>query len=330
MNVKSRRYIIIGAGAIGGAIGGRLARAGRDTVLVARGEHLEALRIDGLILAEPEGSQVLRIPAVRGPAELALTGSDVLVLTVKSQDTGAALDTWANASVRGGGATSERLPLLCVQNGVENERLALRRFASVYSACVWLPAIHLHPGHVAIQSAPIPGIFELGRYPAGIDDFIGEVGRDFADAGFLAHTRPDVLRWKYAKLVRNLANSIDAALRPSVAADTLYDRAVAEAQAVFAAAGIPVASLDEEKERRATLDTSRPVAGLEPAGFSSWQSLAKKSGTIEADYLNGEIVLLGRLHGVATPVNAALQRIANLAARSGAAPRSFSADEIGL
>ena len=46
-------------------------------------------------------------------------------------------------------------------------------------------------------------------------------------------------------------------------------------------------------------------------GASSWQSLARGTGSIEADYLNGEIVLLGRLHGVATPVNAALQRLAN-------------------
>ena len=48
----------------------------------------------------------------------------------------------------------------------------------------------------------------------------------------------------------------------------------------------------------------------EPAqlGGSSWQSLVRGTGTIETDFLNGEIVLLGRLHGIPTPVNADIQR----------------------
>ena len=58
------------------------------------------------------------------------------------------------------------------------------------------------------------------------------------------------------------------------------------------------------------------VKGLDRSGGSSWQSIMKGSGDIEADYLNGEIVLLGRLHGVPTPVNRALQRMANDLARA--------------
>ncbi len=60
----------------------------------------------------------------------------------------------------------------------------------------------------------------------------------------------------------------------------------------------------EERERRGDLVEHGEIAGVPRPGGSSWQSLAKGSGTIEADYLNGEIVLLGRLHGVPTPVNA--------------------------
>jgi 2-dehydropantoate 2-reductase len=55
----------------------------------------------------------------------------------------------------------------------------------------------------------------------------------------------------------------------------------------------------------------RPVPGVKRGGGSSWQSLARGAGSIEADYLNGEIVLLGRLHGLATPVNSVLQRLAD-------------------
>ena len=58
------RYIVIGAGAVGGTIGGCLFEAGHDVVLVARGAHLDALRVHGLRLATPMGTHTLRIPAV--------------------------------------------------------------------------------------------------------------------------------------------------------------------------------------------------------------------------------------------------------------------------
>ena len=74
---------------------------------------------------------------------------------------------------------------------------------------------------------------------------------------------------------------------------------------------------------------SRPIAGQRRVrGGSSWQSLARRPGSIESDYLNGEIVLLGRLHGVPTPVNTVLQRIANRLAVTGTPPVSMSLAEI--
>ena len=77
----------------------------------------------------------------------------------------------------------------------------------------------------------------------------------------------------------------------------------------------------QAKERMARV-TIRPV-GEDGGhkGSSSWQSLARGTGSIEADYLNGEITLLGRLHGVPTPVNAMLQDVANDMARERAAAR---------
>jgi len=72
----------------------------------------------------------------------------------------------------------------------------------------------------------------------------------------------------------------------------------------------------------------RPIDGQRHLGGSSWQSLARGSGSVEADYLNGEIVLLGRLQGVPTPVNELAQRVANRMARECAAPGSVAAAEI--
>jgi 2-dehydropantoate 2-reductase len=65
-------------------------------------------------------------------------------------------------------------------------------------------------------------------------------------------------------------------------------------------------------------------------GGSSWQSIARGTGDIESDFLNGEIVLLGRLHGVPTPANEALQALGNEMARAGLGPGSFSPDQVRL
>jgi 2-dehydropantoate 2-reductase len=92
----------------------------------------------------------------------------------------------------------------------------------------------------------------------------------------------------------------------------------------MAAAGIDCASSAEDKARRGDLIRIRPIAGEPRAGGSSWQSLARGSGRIEADQLNGEIVLLGRLHGVPTPVNELLQGTARHLALIGAPPGSMT------
>ena len=163
------RYIIIGAGAVGGTIGGCLFQAGHNVVLVARGAHLEALRARGLRLVTPLGPSMLRIPAVGGPAEVGLRPGDTLILTAKTQDAAALLDEWAWQPVSGGTVAAETLPVVCAQNGVASERFALRRFRHVYSMHVWLPATHLEPGEVASQGVPLAGLLHIGRYPSGAD-----------------------------------------------------------------------------------------------------------------------------------------------------------------
>ncbi|MEU0601817.1 2-dehydropantoate 2-reductase N-terminal domain-containing protein [Streptomyces sp. NPDC006393] len=312
------RYIIIGAGAVGGAVGGRLAQSGREVVLVARGAHLAALRAGGLRLRVPEGELTYRLPAVDGPDALGeLRADDVLVLAVKTQDTEAALAAWGPAPVAGGGTAAERLPLLCAQNGVEGQRLALRRFRHVYGVCVWLPSAHVEPGVVSAAGTPLTGMLHLGQYPYGTDDTLRRIAADLERAHFGAPVVPDVSRWQYAKLLGNLANAIEAVSGPpeSEQARALYDRVRAEGEAVLAVAGIAYASPEEQKEARGDRITLVPLPGAQRGGGSSWQSLTRGTGTIEADHLNGEIVLLGRLHGVPTPVNELLQRLANTFAR---------------
>ncbi|MEU7618532.1 2-dehydropantoate 2-reductase N-terminal domain-containing protein [Micromonospora rifamycinica] len=300
------RYLIIGAGAVGGTIGVLLGEAGRDVTLVARGPHLEAIRRDGLTLRTPDRAVTWQGPAVDGPGRAPLPADTVLVLTVKSQHTWAALDAWADAPVAGGGTAGQRLPLFTAQNGVANEPTALRLFAHVHPVCVWLPATHLDPGVVIASGHPYPGILHLGRYPAGADEVDAAVSADLTAAGFVAPVRDDVMRWKYGKLLNNLGNGVQALFGADYPR-WLVERVRAEGVAVLAAAGIPHPSDDEERAERGDRVGTRPVDGQPRSGSSTWQSLTRAAGSTEADHLNGEIVQLGRRLGVPTPANAAVQ-----------------------
>jgi 2-dehydropantoate 2-reductase len=335
------RYIIIGAGAVGGTIGGCLFQGGHEVVLVARGAHLDALRKDGLRLATPLGTDVLAIPAVGGPTEVELRRDDVLILATKSQDAAELLAEWAWQPLAGessGAAAAEVVPVVCAQNGVASQRFALRRFRHVYGMYVWLPGTHLEPGTVEAQGAPLAGVLAVGRYPSGTDATVKRIGADLAGSRFVAPVSADVMRWKYAKLLDNLNNAIEALCGrdhsgfrdapESAAGAELHRLTRAEGTAVLGAAAIDYATPAELEEFRGDRVRIEPVNGSARTGGSSWQSLTRGTGTIEADYLNGEIVLLGRQHGVPTPVNEALQRLANQAAAERRTPGFMTPTEV--
>ena len=296
-------------------------QAGHDVTLIARGEHLRALQRDGMHFQTPDEDVVLPVAAVGGPDEIDWSDGDVVILAMKTQDTAPAL-----AALAAVGPTNP--PVVCAQNGVENERLALRLFPDVYGICVMLPASHLEPGAVQAFGAPHSGLLDVGRYPSGVDAVAEQVAADLSGAGFSSCAVPDIMRLKYRKLIMNLANAFEAAAGSAARQSDLFQQAEAEAEAVLAAAGIEVASAEEDTTRRGDLMRMRPVDGKRRDGGSSWQSLARSTGAIEADYLNGEIVLLGRAHGVPTPVNAALQRVANRMARDGVPPGTLTLEEV--
>ncbi|MGH9088861.1 MAG: ketopantoate reductase family protein [Acidimicrobiales bacterium] len=309
------RYIVYGAGGIGSAVGGRLFATGHDTVLVTRGAHHDALVRDGLRLASPEGRDTLPVPTVATVDDARPGDGDVVLLAMKSQDTEAALEALA-------GQAATDLPVLCLQNGVENERRALRRFEQVYGVCVVLPATYLEPGCVDVHAAPVWGILDLGRYPAGVDGRCDEIARDLVAAGFSSNPTADVMRWKYGKLLINLGNALEAACGREALESELGRRIRAEGRACLDWAGIEVVSDDEDRARRQVL-TRGTVDGRARQGSSSWQSLVRGTGTAEADYLNGEVAMLGRTLGVPTPANIIIQGVAHRMARERMSPGSF-------
>ncbi len=90
------RYIVYGAGAIGGVIGARMFQSGHEVVLIARGAHFEAIRDRGLRIQSPDDDVTLAIPVVDNPSQLDLTADDVIFLAMKSQDTIGACDALAS------------------------------------------------------------------------------------------------------------------------------------------------------------------------------------------------------------------------------------------
>ncbi len=315
------RFVVFGAGAIGGVVGARLHQSGREVLLIARGAHHDAIARDGLRLETPDESTVLEIPVCGDPSEVSWHGDDVVLLATKTQDTAGALGALARVA-------PTDLPIVCVQNAVENERLVLRRFRNVYGAVVMAPTAHLEPGVVQAYSTPLSGGIDVGRYPSGVDECCREVSAALSAARFSSLARPEIMRWKYAKLLMNLGNVVEALCGSDADDDELDRRAREEGRACLRAAAIDFASDEEDAGRRRGLLGLGRIAGHERGGGSTWQSLTRGAAGIETDYLNGEIVLLGRLHGVPTPLNELLCELARRALREGATPGEMAPRDV--
>jgi 2-dehydropantoate 2-reductase len=171
-------------------------------------------------------------------------------------------------------------------------------------------------------------MIDVGCYPDGVDARCEKICAALAESHLESHVSRDVMRLKYAKLLLNLSNAVDALFEPGEAGAELSDRVTEEGRAALDAAGIDheapeVSDLEARWRRWGVSD----IDGRHRAGSSTWQSLARGTSALETDYLNGEIVLLGRLYGVPTPVNERLCALAAAAARDGIAPRTLRLDE---
>jgi 2-dehydropantoate 2-reductase len=264
----------------------------------------------GLTVRTPQDDFVVRTTVVTSPAELKLDEGDVVLLAVKSQDTLGALDDLVAAGA------APATPIVCLQNGVANEPVAAERFDHVYGVPVMAPTLYLEPGVVEARSGPVPAILDIGRYPEGADETAGRIAEAFRSAGIDSRVQPDVMRWKWAKLLMNLGNAIEVVCGPGVRQGDLGRLVNREGKAVLDAAGIAYASGDENRERRGDILQITPGPG---AGGSTWQSVMRGTG-IETDHLTGEIVRLGAEVGVPTPVNSVLLRRAHEVAAAGDGP----------
>jgi len=318
--------VIIGAGAIGVTFAAELHRSGNAVTVIARGAQLQAARGTGITYARPDGSRVLAADVVGAPEDVELTHSDVLILTTKTQDAASAIALWAGQPVRlpdGGTSTAgASLPLLTTQNGLETERIALRYFASVIGGVLALPATYVQPGVVVAPGAPSVGLGWIGAFPARDDPRLAQIGRDLRRANIETEVVSDIAPWKNAKLVIAGTFVLDA-LYPNT---PLRERAAAllrdEAAAILRTAGHALAEINPQASDGRPKFAVRDVPGYEYGGTSARQSLAR-SGSLETDFINGEIVLQARLAGRAAPAHEAVTARIHTAARDGLAPQSL-------
>ena len=273
-------------------------------------------------------------------AEVALGSDDVIVLSTKTQQVLDVLPEVADAPVHDGegrvvGSAGDLLPVFLATNGVSAESLAARYVRRVFGVCIWMPAVHLEPAEVIIRGVPMSGILHLGRVPAERAEpadhaLLEEVAADWKQATFGIALPEDVMAWKHRKLISNIANVVDALVDDPRAARPAVEAADEEARTVLTAARIAVVDDATEAAARAEGFTVEPVPGLEDTrlGGSTWQSLSRGTGSVETDYLNGEVVRIAHEHGLPAPVNALLARLARGCVRDGRGPGRVSATEL--
>jgi 2-dehydropantoate 2-reductase len=313
------RYICYGVGGVGGTICAKLAQSGLDVVAVARGPHLEAIQQHGLRLRTPTEDVTVPVAAVLDPAELdpPLGVDDVVIISTKCQAVAGILDTLSRCSA------GREPAVVCCTNGFSTEQAALRYFPRTYGMLVQLGGTHLVPGEVRCFSSGNHGWLDIGCYPTGTDAQAEAIAADFRAAQFACVADPNVMALKRTKLISNVSNCL-AVLGGEAAAEAkavLGQAMKDEAVAAYKAAGLAYyerPAYDALRKGRADcqLIKSGTIAGDETlrGGSSTWQSLTRGTGDIECDFLNGDIALLGRLHGVPTPANALMQATSRKAA----------------
>lgn len=317
------RYIIIGAGAVGSSLAAQFETAGVDYLLLGRGAQLAHLREHGLRYHRLEGTVTvsLRLTDLAG---LRLRNGDVFLLSVKTQDVEETSGALARLPVEGGGLAAD-LPIVALQNGLAAERILARRFSRIYAASVRVPAIYTETGKVRVLAGPQFASFIIGRFPEGTDAVSAQLAADLTRANALVEESADIRRWKAEKLLHNVKNALELFAGDEGERNRIGAEIASEAERVLRRAGYDFPRPDERKVSLARWQILKDPD--DPAGQSTWQSFTRGARS-EVDFLNGEIVLLGHLHGVPAPWNRAVQRLADRLAAQGGKPGDLGLDRL--
>jgi 2-dehydropantoate 2-reductase len=292
------RIVVVGAGGVGGYFGARLARAGHDVTMVARGAHLDALRSRGLVVRSAvEGESIAPVAAVEKTA--GLPTADAVLLCVKSFDT--------ETAVAGlGGIVGVDTPVLSLQNGVDNEEkidVALGPGRALGGVAYVFAAIEA-PGVIAHHFA---GRIVLGELDGRRTPRAEALSQAFAGAGVPVTLSDDIRRtlWEKYLMISAQAGMTGLTRCPiGVIRDTpeswrMYREIVEELAAVGRAAGVALPG-------DAVATTLTAVGQLAPHLYSSLHHDLVHGKRLELEALHGHAVRLGRRLGVPTPMLSAV------------------------
>ena len=301
---------VIGAGAVGGFFGAMLARAGVRVSFVGRPQQVAAIARDGLRLDRGGSVETLR-DAIVATTDLAaaLRGVDLVLVCVKSTDTAATARAMAPHVAPGA-------VVMSLQNGVENAATLARSLSgqTVVPTVVYVATAMPEPGLVKHFGR---GDLVIGPLHTPADALtasrLGAVAACFAAAQVPVRIADDVRAELWTKLLVNCAYNAISAL-----AQANYGRLAALPEIVDLQRGIVrevvavAAAEDIALDIDASLAAMDRIAVAMPGQLSSTaQDLARRKPS-EIDHLNGVVVRLGRRHGIATPLNAALLALVKL------------------
>jgi 2-dehydropantoate 2-reductase len=295
------RIAVYGAGGVGGYFGGRLAQAGADVQVIARGAHLQALRAHGLRVRSVKGDFTVRVPATDDPAEVG--PCDYVMFCVKAFDT-------APAAARLGPLVGEETAVVSLQNGVDNEeKLALAVGQDhVMGGAAFIFAGIAEPGVIVHTAGPTSITF------GELDGQVTERAQQLLDccqqAGVAAELSESIKTVLWAKLAFICAQAgMTAAVRLPIgeirtvdAAWAAFQRLVAEVAAVAEADGtqVPLAA----QERALAMAES-----VEPGSYSSLHDDLVAGRRMELEALHGFVVRRAAEHGVPVPISQAIYAI---------------------
>ena len=319
---KKLRFVIYGAGGIGSIIGGHLAMQGSNVVLIGRPAHMTAIRQNGLKLITPSGTHTVPIGTATSPSELSFGVEDVVLTTMKGQDTQVAMRDLHEAT------RHLPVPVFCVQNGVRNEEFASDHFTNVYGVRVNIGAVYMTPGEVVCRRDP-PGWLIMGIYPKGKDALVEAVASEIRASGFYVLVSPDVMPYKWGKLMSNLGNATGAITNETTReARAITQAAQGEAKQLLKEAGIRWLS-EAEITREWPDFGAKPRAAMDTEEQSStWQSLGRQQGSVETEFLNGEIVRVAKRLGKKAPINETITRICTEMAAKREKPGKYSSAQL--
>lgn len=308
---RGMRIAVIGAGAVGSVIGGLLANAGEDITLIGRRSHVDAVNRDQLRIDGALGTMRVRVAA----AERLDFKPNLVLLTTKTQGVAAAAREIRPYAIG--------VPVVTMQNGIRSDELVAKVLGKddILSCVVLFGATFLEPGSVTYSPQ---GVLVLGVPFGSIDERARTIAATLNRA-IPTHLSANIAGAHWTKLIVNENNALPAVTGLSIqdvnrqpALNNLSILLMREAMATIAAAGIKLTSLPKlpAAALRTMLRMPLPVAarllrllsrslGKTPALGSTLQSIRRGEST-EIDYLNGEIVALGRRTGRPTPCNAAV------------------------